>query len=60
MSHYCAAVFHKEEQSVEELMAPYGSSYKVALYVWLGRKEAVAFARKYCETEGKTGQLPTA
>lgn len=56
MSHYCAAVFHKEGQSVEELMAPYGSGYKVAPYVWLNRKEAVAFARKYCETEGKTDE----
>ena len=56
MSHYSVAVFHRPDQSVEELLAPYSENLEVEPYIWLSREEAIAYARKHYKTEGKSDE----
>ena len=46
MSHFSVAVFHKMDQSVESLLAPYDENKKVESYIEYTRQEAIDFARK--------------
>ena len=56
MSHYAVAVFHKPDQDVGDLLAPYDENKEVEPYIWLSRKEAIGYARKHYKTEGKTDE----
>lgn len=47
MSHFSVAVFHREDQSIESLLAPYNEELQVAPYVKYTRQEAIAFAKKH-------------
>lgn len=46
MSHYTVAVFHTEDQDVDELLAPFDENMRVEPYICLTREEAIDFARK--------------
>lgn len=56
MSHYSVAVFHREDQNIEDLLAPYNENIEVAPYIQFTKQQAVDYARKhfpaYCD--GKT------
>lgn len=54
MSHYSVAVFTREGQTVEELLAPYDENLTVEKYIEFSRQEAIDYARKHFKTEGKT------
>ena len=54
MSHYTVAVIHRGNQNVDELLAPYSENLEVEPYIWKTREEAIAYVRKYYETEGLT------
>lgn len=54
--HYCVAVFHDSKQSVDELLAPYNRDFEVAPYLRLSRQEAIDYARKTYDTNGKTDE----
>ena len=47
MSHYTVAVFHRKDQSVDELLAPYSENLKVEPYISFSRQEAIDYARKH-------------
>lgn len=49
MSHFSVAVFHREDQSVEDLLAPYDESIVVAPYIKYTREQAIAKTRKDIE-----------
>lgn len=46
MSHYPVAVFHRKNQSIEELLAPYDECLKVEPYIEYTRQEAIDYVRK--------------
>jgi len=46
MSHYRVAVFHRPEQKVEDLLAPYDENIEVEKYLKYTRQEAIDMARK--------------
>ena len=46
MSHYTVAVFHREDQDYEDLLAPYSENIEVKPYVRYTRQEAIDYARK--------------
>ena len=46
MSHFTVAVFHRPDQSVKELLAPYDESLTVDKYVKHTRQEAIDYVRK--------------
>lgn len=54
MSHYAVAVFHREDQDIEDLLAPYSENLEVEPYIWLSRQEAIDYAKRNYHTEGKT------
>ncbi len=57
MSHYIVAVFHRKDQDVGELLAPYDENAPVEPYLRFSRQEAIDFARQnYNNTEGKTDE----
>ena len=57
MSHYAVAVFHRKDQTVDELLAPYSENLKVDPYVSMSRQEAIEYARKHIKGyEGKTDE----
>ena len=56
MSHYAGAVFHKPDQDVGDLLAPYDENKEVEPYIWLSRQEAIEYARKHYKTEGKSDE----
>lgn len=56
MSHYLVAVFHRCDQTVDELLAPYDENLRVAPYISFTRQEAIDYARKHYDTEGKTDE----
>ena len=57
MSHFTVAVFHKKDQSVEDLLAPYDENLRVDKYVEYTRQEAIEHARKYFkDTEKMTDE----
>lgn len=41
MSHYSVAVFHREDQDVDELLAPYSENIEVAPYIRYTREQAI-------------------
>ena len=47
MSHFTVAVFHRPDQDIETLMAPYDENLRVEPYVEFTREEAIAYARKH-------------
>lgn len=47
MSHYSVAVIHKDNQYVEDLLAPYDENIKVAKYLEFTKEQAVKYARKH-------------
>ena len=57
MSHYTVAVFHRKDQDVDELLAPYSENLKVEPYISFSRREAIEYARKhYKGYEDKTDE----
>lgn len=46
MSHYAVAVFHRPDQDVDDLLAPYDENMKVAPYVRFDRMEAIDWVRE--------------
>lgn len=46
MSHFCVAVIHREDQDVDELLAPYDESIRVAPYISKTKEEAIKYARE--------------
>lgn len=49
MSHFSVAVFHREDQNVEDLLAPYDEGIVVAPYIKYTREQAIAKVRKDIE-----------
>lgn len=47
MSHYAVAIFHRPEQDIEDLLAPYSENLEVDPYIKFTRQEAIDYARKY-------------
>ena len=47
MSHYAVAVIHRENQTIEELLAPYSENLEVEPYIWKTREEAIKCGKKY-------------
>ena len=47
MSHFTVAVFHRPDQDIETLLAPYDETLRVEPYVEFTREEAIAYARKH-------------
>ena len=47
MSHFTVAVFHRPDQDIETLLAPYDETLRVEPYVEFPREEAIAYARKH-------------
>lgn len=55
MSHYAVAVFHRKDQDINELLAPYDENLEVEPYIRFSRQEAIDYVRKnYSEAEGKS------
>ena len=55
MSHYSVAVFHREDQDVDELLAPYSELLEVPKHVVYTRQEAIDLARDlFKECKDKT------
>lgn len=48
MSHFVVAVIHREDQSVDDLLAPYDESISVAPYIYKTKEEAIKYARENC------------
>ena len=46
MSHFTVAVFHRENQNVDDLLAPYDENIEVAPYVKYTREQAIAKTRQ--------------
>ena len=49
MSHFSVAVFHREDQSIESLLAPFDENKQVEPYVQYTKEEAIAFAKKHIQ-----------
>lgn len=47
MSHFAVAVIHRDDQSVEELLAPYNENLEVEPYIEYTRDEAITYAREH-------------
>ena len=47
MSHFSVAVFHRADQSVESLLAPYDENIKVEPYIEYTKQQAIDFAREH-------------
>ena len=56
MSHFSVAVFHRQDQSLEELLDPYDENKEVSPYVSFTREEAIAYARENYDAEGSTDE----
>lgn len=56
MSHYAVAVFHREDQDVDELLAPYDENISVAPYVRFTREEAIQFCKDHWSEEYLVGK----
>lgn len=54
MSHFAVAVFHREDQNIEELLAPYNENLEVEPYVRYTRDEAIAWVKENYRCESKT------
>lgn len=49
MSHYTVAIFHRPDQDIDELLAPFSEELKVDPYIVFSRSEAIAKARERYE-----------
>lgn len=47
MSHYIVAVFHREDQEVEDLLAPFDENIEVEPYIKYTRQEAIDFVKEH-------------
>ena len=47
MSHFSLCVFHRPDQSVEELLAPYDENLRVEPYVEFTRQQAIEYVRQH-------------
>lgn len=47
MSHYAVAVFHKADQEISDLLAPYDENMAVEPYISMSRQEAIDYAREH-------------
>ncbi len=47
MSHYTVAVFHRQDQDIEDLLAPFDENMQVEPYIHFSRQEAIDFARQH-------------
>lgn len=59
MSHYTVAVFHRKDQDIGDLLAPYDENISVAPYVRFTREEAIRYCRENWRQEfldGKTDE----
>lgn len=59
MSHYTVAVFHREGQDVDELLAPYNEDLRVEPYIVYTREQAIQYAKDHWKAEhieGKSDQ----
>ena len=56
MSHFVVAVFHREDQDVDELLMPYDENLEVEPYVLYTKEEAIDFAKSNYNLEGKTDE----
>ena len=59
MSHYAVAVFHREDQNVDEMLAPFDENISVAPYIAFTKKEAIEYGKKNFSDDflkGKTNQ----
>lgn len=56
MSHYTVVVFHRPDQDVKELLAPYDGNIEVEPYIMFSREQAIEYARKYYKTDGMTDE----
>lgn len=54
MSHFSVAVFHREDQDIETMLNPYSEHLEVETYISYTKEEAIAFAKKYYNTDGMT------
>lgn len=55
MSHYAVAVFHREDQDVTNLLAPYDENKEVEPYCIYSRQEAIDYARKHYKIDDIIG-----
>lgn len=46
MSHYTVAVFHRKDQDIDEMLAPYSENLQVEPYISFTRQEAIDYVRK--------------
>lgn len=46
MSHYTVAVFHRDDQDLEDLLAPYSENLRVEPYIRYTKQEAIDYVRK--------------
>ena len=46
MSHYTVAVFHRKDQDIDEMLAPFSEELKVEPYIVYTKQEAIAKARE--------------
>ena len=56
MSHFVVAVIHRDDQNIEELLAPYNENFEVDPYLNMTREEAIQFYRENYESEDKTDE----
>ena len=56
MSHYAVAIFHREDQDIEDLLAPFDENKAVEPYISFTRQEAIDYARKHYKTEEKSDE----
>lgn len=51
MSHFAVAVFHREDQDIADLLAPYNENMEVEPYVRFTKEQAIEYARLYIKEE---------
>jgi len=57
MSHFTVAIFHRPDQDIKTLLAPYDECKQVEPYVQHTRQEAIEYARQHFRSmEGKTDE----
>jgi hypothetical protein len=56
MSHYAVAVFHRKNQDIDDLLAPYWEELDVDPYIDLTRDEAIAYGKANITDEEQSGK----
>ena len=56
MSHFAVAVFNREGQDIESLLAPFDENLSVEPYIVYTRERAIDYAREHYKMEDKTDQ----